>query len=43
MSGRGAGARPIAWFETSGVAALLTTRAEPDLIQRSAPRARLEG
>ena len=43
MSGRRAGMLLIAWFETRGVAALLTPRAEPDLILRSALRARLEG
>ena len=52
MSGRSAGMLLIAWFETRGVAALLTSRAEPDLrttgaepdlVLRSALCARLEG
>jgi len=43
MSGRGASKLLIAGFETRGVAALLTMRAEPDLILRSALCARLEG
>ena len=43
MSGRSAGMLLIAWFETRGVTALLTSRAEQDLILRSALCARLEG
>ena len=43
MSGQGVVALLIAGFETRGVAALLTMRAEQDLILRSALCARLEG
>ena len=43
MTGRGAGMLLIARFEARDVAALLTTKAEQDLILRSALCARLEG